>query len=60
MGGGRRWRSFQTNIVVHNGLERAGASRLREEDGVVAGDQPVSRNIHVVEPVQAVNAVSGD
>lgn len=60
MGGGRRWRSFQTNIIIHNRLKRTCASRLREEDGVVAGNQPIARNVHVVNPMQAMNAVSRD
>lgn len=60
MGGGWRWRwrSFQTNVIVHNGLERARASGLGEEDGVIAGDQPISWNVNVVKPIQTVNAVS--
>lgn len=60
MGGGGRWRRFQTNIIVHNSLERAGAPGLREKDDVVPGDEAIGRNIHVVEPMQAVNSVSGD
>lgn len=51
MGGGWRWRSFQTNVIVHNRLERACASGLGEEDGVIAGDQPISRNVNVVNPI---------
>lgn len=60
MGGGGRWRSFQTNIIVHDSLERAGASGLREKDDVVSGDEPIGRNIHVVKPMEAVNSVPGD